>query len=162
MTARKQRHCVHCSEPIHKEDGKWVHDDPTSSSAHWCESQNPRSHQSLKPAGPEAYKCGYCARTFPFIVRHHSGVRECGDCWNWRKLDGPAARYWTKAIANLFSNDDGAGPDLIDYQQWERWGIRDELVDALNALETIRERYEIAIEADAEGRRAVLGYPPLA
>jgi hypothetical protein len=37
--------------------------------------------------------CEYCGATDgPY--RMHSGVYECDSCWNWRKLDSGATRYW--------------------------------------------------------------------
>lgn len=37
-------------------------------------------------------KCAYCGT--PGAHRDHSGVPECQPCWDWRKLDSAAARYW--------------------------------------------------------------------
>lgn len=46
--------------------------------------------------------CG-CGRTAGKIT---SGRWECGICWNWRKLDGPAARYWQPRMAAALENVD--------------------------------------------------------
>jgi hypothetical protein len=35
-----------------------------------------------------------------------SGTPECWKCWNWRKLDGPAARHWEKVGVEFLSNID--------------------------------------------------------
>lgn len=35
-----------------------------------------------------------------------SGSPECWGCWNWRKLDGPAARHWAKVTTDFLSNVD--------------------------------------------------------
>lgn len=35
-----------------------------------------------------------------------SGVPECWGCWNWRKLDGPAARHWARVSEEFLSNVD--------------------------------------------------------
>jgi hypothetical protein len=35
-----------------------------------------------------------------------SGAPECWDCWNWRKMDGPAARHWVVAATIAISNVD--------------------------------------------------------
>jgi hypothetical protein len=41
----------------------------------------------------ESLQCAYCGKTDgPY--RMHSGVYECQNCWDWRKLDSGAARYW--------------------------------------------------------------------
>jgi ribosomal protein L37AE/L43A len=53
-----------------------------------------------------AHSC-YCGAP---TNRCHSGVWECQDCWDWRKLDGPAARYWAERIPQLMEQ----GPDLYD------------------------------------------------
>lgn len=37
-------------------------------------------------------KCAYCGTVGPW--RTHSGVYECGTCWDWRKLDSAPTRYW--------------------------------------------------------------------
>lgn len=36
----------------------------------------------------------------------HSGVYECDVCWNWRKLDKPAALHWEKVSTEFLSNID--------------------------------------------------------
>lgn len=33
-------------------------------------------------------------------------MAECQRCWDWRKLDGPAARHWAKVAETFLSNVD--------------------------------------------------------
>lgn len=56
-------------------------------------------------------KCAYCGTEGPH--RDHSGVPECQDCWNWRKLDSGAARYWY--ILSLMV---GSSTDAYDVTQF--------------------------------------------
>jgi hypothetical protein len=42
-----------------------------------------------------------------------SGQRECWGCWNYRKLDGPAARHWAKVAREFLSN-----VDFYDYSKY--------------------------------------------
>jgi hypothetical protein len=37
-------------------------------------------------------KCAYCGTEGEH--RDHSGVPECQSCWDWRKLNAGATRYW--------------------------------------------------------------------
>jgi hypothetical protein len=39
-------------------------------------------------------------------VSTHSGVDECSGCWNYRKLDLPAAQHWHKVAGEFLSNVD--------------------------------------------------------
>jgi hypothetical protein len=120
------------------------------------------------PPGTEPYvgeakenpnQCGACGRVYPQEVRHHSGVRECGLCWDWRKLGRSAADYWNTVINGLFYHEElGSGPDPIDYQQWDRWGIQAEVIEALNVLEAVRQRYELMLNTDTETRDRI-AYP---
>lgn len=88
--------------------------------------------------------CSYCGNPG---ARTHSGRLECGRCWNWRKLESPAARYWSKAITRLFSDGEGSsGPDYNDYMMWERWGMRDSVVKALYTLSALEQAYEEMLE----------------
>jgi hypothetical protein len=50
-------------------------------------------------------KCAYCGSTDASVAQH-SGIDECRKCWNWRKLDGPAAKHWFKASTMCLSNVD--------------------------------------------------------
>jgi hypothetical protein len=101
-------------------------------------------------------QCGVCGTIYTSAVAYHSGVRECGRCWDWRKLYGPASRYWEKAIENLFVNEGGSGPDMIDLELWDKWGIKNEVIEALNTLEALRVRYEVINNVDRETRNEVL------
>lgn len=48
-------------------------------------------------------KCAYCGGP---DARTHSGILECGRCWDYRKLDRPAALHWAKVGAEFLSNVD--------------------------------------------------------
>lgn len=48
--------------------------------------------------------CGYCG--IRPTLKIASGVAECPRCWNWRKLDGPAAYHWLKVSTLFMSNID--------------------------------------------------------
>lgn len=99
-------------------------------------------------------KCASCGKIYPYEVRHHSGSRECGDCWSWRKLDGNMARYWRDKINALWEE----GPDMYDVQTWTRMGILEEMTDAIYTFRALAERMEFAIETDGNNRRDALGY----
>lgn len=47
--------------------------------------------------------CSYCGLNWGST---HSARYECGGCWDYRKLDRPAARHWAKVLLPLFSNID--------------------------------------------------------
>jgi len=52
---------------------------------------------TIEETGPtcelgKSVKCAYCGKSGPWST--HSGLYECGACWDWRKLDSAAARYW--------------------------------------------------------------------
>lgn len=49
--------------------------------------------------------CAYCG-TEGEDVETHSGVEECRDCWYWRKLNGPAARFWANHAGDVLANID--------------------------------------------------------
>lgn len=59
---------------------------------------------TLDEAIADAPKCTSCGRLGDW--RHHSGYRECPTCWDWRKLDGPAAAHWKKVSTEFLSNID--------------------------------------------------------
>lgn len=96
--------------------------------------------------------CVYCEKNQGVI---HSGVFECGVCWDWRKLNGPAARYWVAAIDRLFYDPEtgSSAPDLIDIEHWDKWGLKDEITYAILLLREMRERYQEEIEAAKAWRR---------
>ena len=56
-------------------------------------------------------KCAYCGTEGDYS--YHSGVRECPSCWDYRKLDGPAARHWATMSEGFLSNVDFY--DLMKY-----------------------------------------------
>ena len=95
--------------------------------------------------------CAYCRKNQGVT---HSGVFECSVCWNWRKLNGPAARYWVPAIDRLFFDPEtgSSGPDLNDIHQWKAWGILDEMEFAILMLKDVRERYQAEIDAHKRSR----------
>lgn len=95
------------------------------------------------PAGLVGKKCASCGNQ---ANKYSSGILECWECWNWRKLDRAAAKYWVEAVDYVFAHDGGSGPDLIDIEQWEEWGIVDEMIFALWMLKDIRDRYAEALE----------------
>jgi hypothetical protein len=67
----------------------------------------PSNNPTLGVKMEEIRTCAYCGKTGDeSVVGYHSGSYECGSCWNWRKLDGPAARHWFKAAAMFASNVD--------------------------------------------------------
>jgi hypothetical protein len=105
---------------------------------------------SQRPAGVRGKKCTSCGGP---ADKFSSGELECWACWNWRKIDGPAARYWVKAIDGLFEDPESGsrGPDLIDIAKWTDWGVLDKVGDALVALKDLRTRYQAEI-ARAEER----------
>lgn len=105
--------------------------------------------------------CGYCGRVFPSEVRYHSGVRECGSCWNWRKMDGPMCRYWLDTL-KAFAEDieEPLNIDLWDAETVERMGMSAEWAQAIQTLRVYRDRLEIAINTKPHTaeHRAALGY----
>jgi hypothetical protein len=56
----------------------------------------------------EERTCDYCGKSETEVgeVSVHSGALECWPCWNWRKLDGPAARHWGPIFKQFLSNVD--------------------------------------------------------
>lgn len=102
------------------------------------------------------YKCQVCGTVYPYEVRHHSGTRECGGCWSWRKLDGPAARYWAEKIDSLFEQ----GPDMYDVELFHRLNIYNEVADALLTLQAFRDRMAIAVEVPEWRHDAMYGTIP--
>ncbi len=49
---------------------------------------------------------GTCATCGSPADKTSSGLPECWPCWNWRKLDGPAARHWARVATEFLSNVD--------------------------------------------------------
>ena len=85
------------------------------------------------------------------VQRGWRGMDVCWSCWNWYKLGSPANKYWQKALDGLYSNEFGSGPDFNDLRQWEAWGIKAEVIQALNTLEDLRKRY-VAQKEEHENR----------
>lgn len=56
---------------------------------------------------------GKCSRCGERADRIASGMPECDPCWNWRKLDYPAASHWAKVAAEFLSN-----VDMYDYMTY--------------------------------------------
>jgi hypothetical protein len=50
-------------------------------------------------------KCAYCGAENDTVATH-SNVEECSLCWNYRKLDRPAAAHWAKVAREFLSNVD--------------------------------------------------------
>lgn len=153
-------HCIHCHVEIAMVDGTWIHV-MNDGQSEWCEK---RKDLKTEPAPADHYRCNYCRRIYPQPVRVHSGYRECGRCWDWRKLAGPQTDYWTQALTGIFIQDGkekpalGSGPDANDLMLWQRWGIKDEVLEAMHVLDALLDRYEILANADRKTREAIL-YP---
>jgi hypothetical protein len=88
-----------------------------------------------------AHSC-YCGAP---TNRRHSGVWECQACWDWRKLNGPAARYWVERINSLFEQ----GPDMYDYLHFfPKAGVTaDEANQAFEVLFKILDYSKAQVEA---------------
>jgi recombinational DNA repair protein (RecF pathway) len=52
-----------------------------------------------------ARRCQRCGITDQSVTTH-SNVDECSRCWNYRKLDLPAAEHWAKVAREFLSNVD--------------------------------------------------------
>jgi len=50
------------------------------------------------------YRCSWCGTRPTWKIA--SGAPECWDCWYWRKLDGPAARYWQRVASEFLCRYD--------------------------------------------------------
>lgn len=84
-------------------------------------------------------KCATCGNP---ADKYSSGTPECWKCWNWRKLDRPAAYYWVKAIDNLFTDGFSAAPDFHDLKTWASWELSDSVERALYTLIALRHAYQ--------------------
>lgn len=84
-------------------------------------------------------RCGYCGRQNE-SVRMHSGIYECQLCWDYRKLDRPAALHWAKVT----SRDEGflSNVDMYDFMDYfPKCGLtRDEAETMIVAAQKL-ERY---------------------
>ena len=77
---------------------------------------------------------------------YHSGRWECQECWDWRKLDGPAARHWSKVATEFLSNVDCY--DLFTY--FAKCGISSD--EAKTMLESALKLRNASVEMIAEHR----------
>jgi hypothetical protein len=92
--------------------------------------------------------CAYCGGP---AGRYHSGVLECQSCWDWRKLDGPAARHWARVGAEFLSNVDMY--DLTRY--FAKCGLdEDEAGVMLRAARKLAEASQRMIDEPAYRREA--------
>ena len=96
--------------------------------------------------GVDAIVCAYCGGPSNKVS---SGVSNCWRCWNWRKLDGPAARHWLKVSGEFLSN-----VDPYDYMTFmpKRVGLeQDEFDDVIKAAHKIYDRcYDMMVERSEE------------
>jgi len=101
------------------------------------------------PAEPDYGPCDYCKKP---AQRYWRGGPVCWSCWHWYKLGSQEAAYWIHAIEGLFTCDQhGSGPDPNDYEQWNRWEMRDEVVAALNTLTALQKKYLAEVEKHKRG-----------
>lgn len=56
----------------------------------------------------EPRTCDHCGKDEMEVgeISCHSNSWECWPCWNWRKLDAPAAHHWAPIFRSFFSNVD--------------------------------------------------------
>lgn len=74
---------------------------------------------------------GSCDRCGLPADKFSSGVPECWPCWNYRKLDRPAAKYWARVTDDILSN-----VDLYDLGTYfAKCGVSQ--ADASTMLETV-------------------------
>jgi hypothetical protein len=112
----------------------------------------------MKALTRTAQTCEYCGRRNQSISVH-SGIWECEECWNYRKLDGPAAAHWAKVAADFLSNVDMY--DLMHY--FQKAGLKHEESETmLTAAQKLRDFSQALVdkgpvhmwpkmEADGEG-----------
>jgi hypothetical protein len=99
-------------------------------------------HMSTPTADP-IVKCGSCDVEGPW--RRHSGVYECQDCWDWRKLDSNAARYYFKLSLMFLSSVDAH--DRISFFP-KTVGLSDEdMVTLSRIMKQIHEKTNALAEA---------------
>jgi len=84
-------------------------------------------------------RCGYCGRRNA-SVRTHSGIEECSQCWDYRKLDRPAALHWAKVT----SREEGflSNVDMYDFMDYfPKCGLsKEEAMTMIGAAQKL-ERY---------------------
>lgn len=84
-------------------DAIWAAAKAESETCEIC--QKVKAEAEAKYANRRCASCG-AAPSESLDVSTHSGVFECGRCWTWRKLDGPAAGHWNRAASKFLSNVD--------------------------------------------------------
>lgn len=91
-------------------------------------------HQLTAEPGPTCpldpvVNCAYCGT--PGRHRTHSGVYECQGCWDWRKLDSRAARYW-----HILSRMVGSSVDTYDLINFfpKKLGLTEDEIKAFTAV----------------------------
>jgi hypothetical protein len=114
------------------------------------------------PAGLVGVNCAYCGEQ---ADKFSSGVPNCWRCWDWNKLNGPAARYWSKrldiALRLLEGRDvdpselqgmNGVGSiDMHDLMSWNKWGIVSEVNTMFASLRALHAIYGGQILNNQEG-----------
>lgn len=94
---------------------------------------------------------GKCATCPNKADKYSSGTPECWQCWNWRKLDGPASRYWIERLGQahkLLAEQ----VDLYDVKTWTKWGILEQVEDLFQYLENLKTLYEAQLQVEQERR----------
>lgn len=87
--------------------------------------------------------CAYCGRTpeeLGYEPRTHSGVLECEQCWDWRKLDCPASTAWSRITHEFFRTVDTY--DLMTFFP-KNCGFTDE---ELHQLFTLMRKLEVGAD----------------
>lgn len=92
--------------------------------------------------------CVYGPKEHP-AQRYQSGRPVCWPCWNWNKLDHPAALHWAKVAEGFLSNVDAY--DLTNYLP--ACGLtKDEAVAVLEGAQKILEHSRLILEGPPAGR----------
>ena len=93
-------------------------------------------------------KCDYCGARNQ-SVSMHSGVYECDKCWDYRKMDRPAASHWAKVGTEFLSNVDMY--DLMYY--FQKAGLtKEEANTMLSAAHKLRDYSQKLIDVGPEHR----------
>jgi len=82
-------------------------------------------------------------------VRTHSNVEECSKCWDYRKLDRPAALHWAKVGAEFLSN-----VDMYDIMYYlPKCGLtKEEMHTMLNAAKKVQDYSQKLVDHGPEHR----------
>jgi hypothetical protein len=90
--------------------------------------------------------CAYCGARNE-SVSTHSGILECGKCWDYRKMDRPAALHWAKVGEEFLSN-----VDMYDWMYYfDKCGLtRDEAVTMIGAAQKVRDHSKALVEKGPE------------